>query len=210
MTRALIGRTLHTLIAEDRSAKQPPKIPKLRNSKGITLGPPPSLGALYSCSINCFVAHHCLVYLFILQRGQSDQNLQALKTENPAIVLWREGYNSLHFFYVRRLALSQVGQKIQFGVWGERLWKKAWNKIRNRKPINWERQCVLYFQKWDWGHLSLVLLAFNLTSLPKFCLKMKVQTSQWGLSIETLQKLSFTAIVRWKIFDFRSRLWMLF
>lgn len=45
--KALIGTTQHTLVAQESSAKELIKAPKLRNCRGNPLGPPPSLGALY-------------------------------------------------------------------------------------------------------------------------------------------------------------------
>ena len=69
MASTLIGTTQHTLIASDSSAEELIETLKLRNSTGNLLGAsPPTLGALYFCSIHLILLPTTLHrhYLFIL------------------------------------------------------------------------------------------------------------------------------------------------
>ena len=84
-TKALIGTTQHTLIAEESSAKELIKTPKLKHSNGNLLGSPPSQGALYSIKL-CFAAHHSSSGLPLHSSKRHDQEPQALTGKNPVTV----------------------------------------------------------------------------------------------------------------------------
>ena len=85
MTKALIGTTLHTLIAYDSSVEELIKSPKRSNSKDNPLGTL-SLSRSFILMLNklCFAACHCSSGLPLHSLKRCDQELWALKVEKSS------------------------------------------------------------------------------------------------------------------------------